>query len=101
MNTLRQPATDPAILRANRRAVWRWWRELDDPDPGRAAAAAATRALLAPTVSFHEHDPMNRLDGVRGCFEGFKQPLRQAFRDRMERAQSLRARRRWARNDHA
>jgi len=79
MNTLRSPAVDLAVQQANKQAIWTWWQQLDDPDL--ASGAAVTRELLAPTVVFHGHDPVNRLDGVEGFIEGFWQPLRRAFPD--------------------
>ena len=73
------PALDPALNQSNKQAVWRWWQQLDQPNPD--GRATATRELLASSVAFHGHDPVNRLDGVDAFLEGFWQPLRRSFPD--------------------
>ena len=73
------PAFDEALNQANKQSIWRWWQQLDSADL--QVAALATHDLLADSVAFHGHDPVNRLDGVDAFLEGFWQPLRRSFPD--------------------
>jgi predicted ester cyclase len=73
------PAFDEALNQANKQSIWRWWQQLDSADL--QGAALATRDLLADSVAFHGHDPVNRLDGVDAFLEGFWAPLRHSFPD--------------------